>query len=55
MKFHETEFAKQLFAVVVGVTFLVANVAFFSIPTSLGCSNVGSDQCRLPAITWHLT
>ena len=55
MKFHETEFAKQMFAVVAGTFFFVASVAFFSIPTSLGCSPAGSDQCTAPAIAWHLT
>ncbi len=47
MKFHETEFARQLLGVVLGTLFVVASVAFVSIPLSFGCAAAST--------AWHLT
>jgi hypothetical protein len=55
MKFRETEFAKQLFAVVVGTLFFVAGVAAFTLPSALACPHAGTDRCRTAVVGWHLT
>lgn len=47
MKFIETEFARQLFASVVGTLFLVAGVAFVTFP--------GIEPAAKAASAWHLT
>lgn len=47
MKFIQTEFAKQLFASVVGTLFLVAGVAFVTFP--------GIEPATQTASAWHLT
>lgn len=55
MKFRETRFARQLFAVVAGLVLAVATVAFVTIPASLG----GTPGDRLHTATapanWHPT
>jgi len=45
MKFHQTEFAHELFAVVVGTLFLVASFAFLTLPAAQ----------IYTAATWHLS
>lgn len=56
MKFHDTEFARQMLSAIVGSLLLVATIAFVSVPLSLGCGQGGTDGCTTTsAQEWHLT
>jgi hypothetical protein len=55
MKFCQTEFASQMFAAVIGTLFLVACVAFATLPSTLGCAHGGSGECAAATSEWHLT
>ncbi|MGD8710037.1 MAG: hypothetical protein PVF40_06585 [Ectothiorhodospiraceae bacterium] len=55
MKFHKTEFARQLLVVVLGTLFFVATVTFVSLPMSLKCGTDSDNACVASATTGHLT
>jgi hypothetical protein len=55
MKFKNTEFARQLFSVVIGSLLLVASISFITFPVSLNCAQGGAGGCTASSGEWHLT
>lgn len=55
MKFHETEFARQLAIVVLGALLAVFSVAFLWVPGSTECAPASADRCVASTMHGHLT